>query len=316
MDRQTIYTFGRNLGVPFRLEVQGSSASTGYISLTRGGHVVKGPTRKALKLLHYLLDHPKQPCRRDQILGELSPKSENNLVDRYVSQLRVALGDDPSNPTFIGRVDRGYRFLQDVEVNGELGAITPYPRWDKARFYELMRELKRGSDEDGEDLRISTVSLSAGLEAFGLVDLLRRNLRVKILFMDPKEDVLVHARFSGRQDKTEVKCIQELTEQHKALETLAGHFPPGKPGGPRRGTLEYAVSRLMPCGFVAHSKDWAILGIFLTHTSYVEGPMFDIRSGSELWKELYKDWDARWEDAKKNSPKRLTDVSRVRASVP
>jgi hypothetical protein len=53
----------------------------------------------------------------------------------------------------------------------------------------------------------------------------------------------------------------------------------------------------MPCGFIAHSNSWALLGIFLAHDSYVAGPMLQIRSDTELWQKLRADWDTRWKAA-------------------
>jgi Transcriptional regulatory protein, C terminal len=311
VDRERIFRFAQDGRKPFRLQVRGRTQGKRYFALFQGFEVVKGLSRQALELLHHFVKNPQKPCSRDEILQAISPLSHDNLVDKYVSELRDALGDDPRNPKFIGRVTSGYIFLPEVQFEGDLGAIEPYPIWDKARFFELLRELKRDENAE-EDLRISTASISAGLEAFGLEELLQKRLRIKIIFMDPDEKVLVHAKYSRREDKKPAKCLGELKEQLEEIEKYAQRYRPD-PENPHRATLEYAVSRLMPCGFVAHTRDWAILGILLAQTSYANGPMFEIHSKNAAWEALYADWKIRWRDARENSPQRqLARTSKAR----
>lgn len=123
--------------------------------------------------------------------------------------------------------------------------------------------------------------------------------------MNPDNEVLTNARFSLRQDKTKVEGLRELRKQVDELKKLASQYPPSTRSGERRGTFEYALSDIQPCGFLVHAKKWALLGVFLAHDSYIVGPMLEIRSDIELWKKLAVDWEARWTAAHGSRKKQL-----------
>jgi hypothetical protein len=128
--------------------------------------------------------------------------------------------------------------------------------------------------------------------------LLRRNVRIKILMLNPENEALVKARHSLRKDKSMERALRELKEQIEEIEKLAHAYPAS---GERGGTVELGLSDMMPCGFVVHTKHAALLGIFPAHDSYVAGPMLEIRSDTETWRTLYTDWKERWQDAKQTS---------------
>jgi hypothetical protein len=62
-------------------------------------------------------------------------------------------------------------------------------------------------------------------------------------------------------------------------------------------TLDFRLSTAMPCGFVAHSRNGARLGVFLAQDSYTKGPMVSIAANSKMWHALHEDWKRRWADA-------------------
>jgi len=62
----------------------------------------------------------------------------------------------------------------------------------------------------------------------------------------------------------------------------------------------------MPCGFVVHSKEWAILGLMPAQSSYVTGPMIETATGTRMWNVLADDWKLRWAAAKPYAVKPAT----------
>jgi DNA-binding response OmpR family regulator len=75
-------------------------------------------TPKAVGVLEYLLIHPDELISRERLLDAVwgwdSPIG-NRTVDTRMAELRRALNDDPSAPTFIETIPgEGYRFLADV----------------------------------------------------------------------------------------------------------------------------------------------------------------------------------------------------------
>ena len=74
--------------------------------------------RKPFELLECLMLHPDEVMSRKEILDNLPPKWINDprIIDRYMTPLRKALGDDPKSPTYIETVhSEGYRFIEPVE---------------------------------------------------------------------------------------------------------------------------------------------------------------------------------------------------------
>ncbi len=88
--------------------------------LTRAGEPVD-VTPKLLDLLLHLLDHAGALVTKEDLLDALWPGANvtDNALTQAVSELRQALGDDASAPTFIKTVARrGYRFVAPIEFGG------------------------------------------------------------------------------------------------------------------------------------------------------------------------------------------------------
>jgi DNA-binding response OmpR family regulator len=70
---------------------------------------------KESALLECLMLHPDEVVSRNRMLDDLG-WDDPRLIDRHMSPLRKALGDDPKSPTFIETVhSEGYRFFGPVE---------------------------------------------------------------------------------------------------------------------------------------------------------------------------------------------------------
>ena len=75
-------------------------------------------TNKAFQLLRLFVNNPNRLLTKDHILDALwgDVCVSEGLIKEYVHDLRLALGDDPKQPSFIETVrGRGYRFLGGVE---------------------------------------------------------------------------------------------------------------------------------------------------------------------------------------------------------
>ncbi len=100
------YRFG-----PFTLD------TSAYRLLRDGEPVALSP--KIIDLLLYLVARQSVLVGKDELFGALWPDVAvtDNALTQAVSELRQALGDDPSNPTYIQTVARrGYRFVASVEA--------------------------------------------------------------------------------------------------------------------------------------------------------------------------------------------------------
>lgn len=303
MERHETLTFYVKRDEQYRLEIRLRPGGLKTLKLFHKDEELPGVFDRSLRLLQFMAERPKTDLAKNDIMDGLGLEGGPNTVDKYVSELRrEVLHDDPDDPRFIKTISGlGYRFLVDVEREGDLG-IDAFPKWNRARFHELLGNIKRGEDE-GEDLRIVTTGIGSSVEEFDLKGLLRKQLRIKLLFMNPANEGLTDARYSIRQDKPKERALRELKEQVSEIQKLALQYPPGAKGD-KRGTLEFALSDVMPCGFVAHTRGWALLGVFLAHDSYTAGPMLEIRSDSEAWETLYLDWKARWKAAHEQRPKK------------
>ncbi len=75
-------------------------------------------TPKAVALLDYLMSHPRELHTRETLLSALwgiDFSSSTRAVDHRIREIRRALGDDASAPTFIETVPSvGYRFCHEV----------------------------------------------------------------------------------------------------------------------------------------------------------------------------------------------------------
>lgn len=100
------YRFG-----PFTLD------GNAYRLLRDGEPIPLSP--KIIDLLLYLVARQSALVSKDELFGALWPDVAvtDNALTQAVSELRQALGDDPSSPTYIQTVARrGYRFIAPVEA--------------------------------------------------------------------------------------------------------------------------------------------------------------------------------------------------------
>src|SRR5918994_5021825 len=112
---------------------------TGAYRLLRSGEPVS-LSPKIIDLLHHLVGRPSTLVTKDELFKVLWPDVAvtDNALTQAVSELRQALGDDPSKPTYIQTVARrGYRFIATVETLAPLAehsAATPVesPSHDRA----------------------------------------------------------------------------------------------------------------------------------------------------------------------------------------
>ena len=84
-------------------------------------------TPKLLDLLFYLLERPSTLVTKEQLLADVWPDANvtDNALAQAVSELRDALGDSASSPTYIRTISRrGYRFIAPVE---RVDAAAPAP---------------------------------------------------------------------------------------------------------------------------------------------------------------------------------------------
>ena len=82
-------------------------------------------TPKLLDLLFYLLQHPAALVTKEELLEEVWPGANvtDNALAQAVSDLRDALGDEASAPTYIRTVARrGSRFVAPVETDDRTSA--------------------------------------------------------------------------------------------------------------------------------------------------------------------------------------------------
>src|SRR3990167_2195620 len=98
--------------------------------LLRDGEVIP-LSPKIIDLLLYLVARQSPLVPKDELFAALWPDVAvtDNALSEEVSELRQALGDDPSKPTYIQTVARrGYRFIAAVETPA--AAPAPVPRAD------------------------------------------------------------------------------------------------------------------------------------------------------------------------------------------
>ena len=101
------------------------TVDAGSYRLLRGSEVVP-LSPKIIDLLLYLVARQSALVPKDELFAALWPDVAvtDNALTQAVSELRQALGDDPSKPTYIQTVARrGYRFVAAVEV----AVPTPVP---------------------------------------------------------------------------------------------------------------------------------------------------------------------------------------------
>ncbi len=75
-------------------------------------------TPKAFAILEYLMTHPDEVVTRERLLDSVWGWENivgSRVVDTRITELRKALGDDPSDPAYIETIPgQGYRFIGEV----------------------------------------------------------------------------------------------------------------------------------------------------------------------------------------------------------
>src|SRR5918994_2114657 len=100
-----------------------------YRLLRDGENVPLSP--KIIDLLLFLAARPSVLVSKEELFTALWPDVAvtDNALTQAVSELRQALGDDPSKPTYVQTVARrGYRFIAPVEREQAAAATGHEPR--------------------------------------------------------------------------------------------------------------------------------------------------------------------------------------------
>jgi DNA-binding winged helix-turn-helix (wHTH) protein len=98
----------------------------GRFQLTRGGSPVR-LEGLPLQLLMYLVDHHRELVTREQIADELWGKDVfvdiEQGINTAIRKVRMALQDDSAQPQYLQTVvGRGYRFVPQIQIEGDAGA--------------------------------------------------------------------------------------------------------------------------------------------------------------------------------------------------
>jgi len=251
--------------------------------------------RQTLKLLRFLADqHPDEELTTNQICEALwgNDLDPGGALQKQISMLRGVLGDRIKPYRIIATLPEhaGYKFIAEVRAEGDLGRIDGFQKWSNARFFDLISKVTRNED-DTEDLRLLTTAFLS-IQDMRFEDLLQNKVRVRIVMVNPENWPLMTARNALRTDDISPEEAQRLGRQQIAtLTRMKAKYS--------AGALDWRLSDAMPCALIAHTRDWALFGIFPAQGSYLTGPMIDVEGGTELWRTLYEDWKLRWDNPAK-----------------
>jgi transcriptional regulator with XRE-family HTH domain len=182
---------------------------------------------------------------------------------------------------------------------GSISASVPDPRpptfceWPYSQLVQLLHRVERNNDES-EDVRIVTTAFSGSVTDLQLTDLLEKDIRIKILLMNPDNKLLMIARHGKRTDESPESAYEVVKGQIKLLEFTNAALAES---GDSHGELEWRLSNAMPFTFVIHTSKWAIVALFLAKHTLSLGPLLEVSRDTALWKTLRDDWLERWEDA-------------------
>jgi DNA-binding winged helix-turn-helix (wHTH) protein len=219
-----LYRFG-----PFTLDA-------GSFALHRGDTALPLPP-KLLDLLRYLVARPAALVSKEELFQSLWPDVvvTENALTQAVSDLRQALGDDRSSPTYIQTVaKRGYRFVARVEVTGNDSA--PARRRRETSSLDAHRALAEG--------RLQLESLDASEVAVAIENFTRA------LDLDPSLSGayvgLANAHFwmyemSRHRDHRDAALLSLAIEQAECAVALDGEL------GEAHATLAYLLAGANRC---------------------------------------------------------------------
>src|SRR5689334_18459852 len=133
--------------------------------LLRDGVTVR-LTPKAFETLLVLVQHGVQLVEKEQLLKEVWPDTfvEEGSLSRNIHELRKALGDDTSQPSYIETIPkRGYRFLAPLRVSElDSGQTAPAVAGGETTVIEKHTFARVVSEEfEGPDLSAEVQPLSA-----------------------------------------------------------------------------------------------------------------------------------------------------------
>jgi DNA-binding winged helix-turn-helix (wHTH) protein len=256
-----------------------------------------------LKLLRFLADeHPGEEVGVEQLINAIWPddtEGNHRLVHKHIEKLRRVLGDDDSNKRkYLETLPRGrsaYRFFHAVSGEGEIERLRGFLKWCPDELTHRLAKLKRNGYKS-EDVRIVTNGLFPGRHDMDYEGYLRAGLRFRIVMMNPENMTLLKGRYDLRgKDYTSEKAQPDLRQQIEYLERIMPEFP--------EDALQICLSNAISAGYIVHTAEWALLGIFPAHGSPVLGPMIEVDPNTSLWHTLHKDWKIRWDN-----PARLIKV--------
>ena len=223
--------------------------------------------------------------------GTIFRSAEDPLTGEFDQLFETALQNSDHVPV---------QALLESRHEDENTAIKLEPKWNQGRFEELVKSVnpdpKRGPSEEQGDLCICTTFFVGDTPLRSkLIEALGRGVRIQVLMLDPDNEAMLEARFRLRTDTySPDNAKRDLLKHIKMLEDLEAYIAPSVSP---KGSVEIRVSNKMPSGFVAHSRDWAVMGIMLARESYAEGPMIEVMSSrSSLWRHIEADWHVRWND--------------------
>lgn len=215
-----------------------------------------------------------QPIRRD-LVAAVAKALEVSPTELIATEAAVAGGSPPAK-------------------------FQAFREWQYKYLVELLHRVER-EDDESEDLRIVTTAFSGSVTDLQLSALLEKNIRTKILLMNPDNQVLMMARHGKRKDESPAGAYSIVKGQITLLEFTKEALADQQDC---RGTLEWRLSNAMPYAFVAHTKRWALVALFLAEHTLSLGPIIEVGSDTAVWTTLLKDWRERWTDA---DPKRKQD---------
>lgn len=199
--------------------------------------------------------------------------SNSKLVDEFEEYYTTLIGlsDKVSKLTDLSN------FPKDMTETVE---ITP---WSQDRVYKLLLSAEPSS----EVKMLTTLFVDWTVMLPRVTDLLKNNVHVKIVMMNPDNKALIGARFERRTDYLPPQAESRLRNQLEKFEQLCE-----KPEF--TGSLEVRLSDIMPFGFFVQSGDTIIVGFMPPLSAYHEGPMIQVKANSPLGETFAENWLGYW----------------------